>query len=191
MPQSVLLKRGGNVPLKRVDPLLTQLAVKLGWQATSQAGGELELDGMTFMLTAHNEVRSDYDLIFYNNLQSRCGAVIHDGSTSVAQANEETIRVELGSVPQDIVTLIFAMSIYEAEARLQHFGMISAYIRLVNDVSDHEIVRYDLSGVANNETALILGKLYRHKGEWKFRAVGQGFKDGIAALVRYYGMDIS
>lgn len=191
-PQSVLLTRGGNVPLKQVDPGLKQLAVKLGWQATSQAGGnlDLDLDGMAFMLTAQNQVRNDEDLIFYNNLKSSNGAVIHAGSTPVTQANEETIRVELSRVPQEIVTVIFAMSIYDAEARSQHFGMISAYIRLVNEVSGHEIVRYDLSGAANNETALILGKLYRHKGEWKFRAVGQGFKDGIAALVRYYGVDI-
>lgn len=189
-PQSVLLTRGANVPLKRVDPKLTQLAVKLGWQATSQAGADLELDGMVFMLTAHNQVRSDEDLIFYNNLKSPSGAVIHRGSISIGLANEESIRVQLGSVPQDIATLIFAMSIYDAEARSQHFGMISAYIRLVNEVSGHEIVRYDLSGAANDETALILGKLYRRKGEWKFRAVGQGFKDGVGALVQYYGVDV-
>jgi len=190
-PPSVLLTRGGNVPLKRLDPGLRQLLVKLGFQARSQAGADLELDGMAFILTAHNQVRSDDDFIFYNNLKSPSGAVIHCGSTPVTQANEETIRIELTSVPQDIVTLIFAMSIYDAEARSQHFGMISAYIRLVNEVSGHEIVRYDLSGAANHETALIFGNLYRRKGEWKFQAVGQGFKDGMAVLVRYYGVDIS
>lgn len=190
-PPTVTLKRGANVPLKTINPSLTQLLVRLGWNAGQQVGAELDLDAMAFMLTAQGTVRNDQDLIFYNNLKSACGAVLHGGAVPAMMIGEETIEIDLTAVSAEIERVIFTMSIYDAEGRSQHFGMLKeAYVCLVNQVTGHEMVRYDLSEAHNHETAMIFGQLYRHQDGWRFRAVGQGFKDGIEALARHYGVSI-
>jgi tellurium resistance protein TerD len=190
-PPTVTLKRGANVPLKSIDASLTQLLVRLGWDAGHQVGAELDIDAMGFMLTTQGTVRNDQDLVFYNNLKSPCGAVVHGGAVSAILVGEETIQIELAAVSAEIEKVIFTMSIYDAEARAQHFGMLkSAYICLVNQATGYELVRYQLSKVDNTETAMIFGQLYRYKDDWKFRAVGQGFKDGIEPLARHYGVSI-
>jgi len=94
-------------------------------------------------------------------------------------------------VPADVQKIAVSVTIHEGEARRQSFGMVSnAFIRVVNDVTGREIARYDLSEDASTETAMIFGEVYRHNGEWKFRAVGQGFKGGLAPMARNYGVNV-
>jgi len=94
-------------------------------------------------------------------------------------------------VPADVQKAVFAVTIYDAEARKQNFGMVSnAYIRIVNEDNNSEIARYDLSEDASTETAMVFGELYRHNGEWKFKAVGQGFAGGLKALAAQHGVSV-
>ena len=81
--------------------------------------------------------------------------------------------------------------IYEGQARNQNFGQVGdAYIRVVNDNGEAEIARYDLSEDGSTETAMIFGELYRHAGDWKFRAVGQGFSGGLGPLASSFGVNV-
>ncbi len=93
-------------------------------------------------------------------------------------------------VPTEIHKLIVCVSIHDAEKKKQNFGQVlNAFIRLVNKDTQQEVIRYDLSEEAATETAMIFGEIYRYEGEWKFRAVGQGFKGGLAEWVRLHGID--
>jgi tellurium resistance protein TerD len=190
---AVALSKGGNVSLSKEDPGMKRAMVGLGWDARSSDGADFDLDASVFMLNNGGKVRADTDFIFYNNLQSTCGSVVHSGDnrTGAGEGDDEMVRVDLSRVPSDVARLIFGVTIHEAETRRQNFGMVSnAFIRVVNEDSGKEIARYDLSEDVSTETAVVFGEIYRHNNEWKFRAVGQGFAGGLGPLARSYGVNV-
>ncbi len=189
----ISLQKGGNISLTKAEPGLEKIIVGLGWDARSTDGAAFDLDASIFMVTAAGKVRSDYDFIFYNNRVSTDGSVEHlgDNTTGVGEGDDEVIRIDLMKIPDEITRLVFAVSIYEAEARRQNFGMVaSAFIRILNNATRSEISRYDLSEDASLETSMIFGEVYRHNTEWKFKAVGQGFRGGFAELIRTFGVNV-
>jgi tellurium resistance protein TerD len=126
-------------------------------------------------------------------MKSTDGSVVHagDNTTGQGEGDDEKIAVELNRVPADIDKISFCVTIHDAEARRQSFGQVSkAYIRCLNAAGETEIARYDLSEDSSTETAMIFGELYRHGSEWKFRAVGQGFKGGLGPLARSFGVNV-
>lgn len=189
----ISLQKGGNISLTKTEPGLEKAIVGLGWDARMTDGSAFDLDASIFLVTASGKVRSDYDFIFYNNRKSQDGSVEHlgDNTTGVGEGDDEVIRIDLANVPQEITRLIFAVSIYEAETRKQNFGMVaSAYMRVLNNATRSEISRYDLSEDASLETSMIIGEVYRHNTEWKFKAVGQGFRGGFPELIRSFGVNV-
>jgi tellurium resistance protein TerD len=145
------------------------------------------------VLAADGRVRSDADFIFYNNVRLADGAVEHTGDnrTGEGDGDDESIKVNLAGLTADIDRVAIAVTIHEAAARSQAFGMVSnAFIRVVNGDSNVEIARYDLSEDASTQTAMVFGEVYRHGVEWKFRAVGQGFDGGLGPLAASYGVHI-
>ena len=133
---------------------------------------------------ANGKVRGEADFIFYNQLRSQDGSVEHTGDnrTGAGDGDDEVIKVDLSRVPADIDKIAFTVTIHDAEARKQNFGKVSnSFIRVVNETSGAEVVRYDLAEDASTETAMIFAELYRSSGEWKFRAVGQGYAGGLRA----------
>lgn len=190
---SVSLSKGGNVSLSKSAPGLKKLVIGLGWDARSTDGAEFDLDGSAFLLTSSGKVRSDADFIFYNNLTAADGSVEHTGDnrTGEGDGDDESLIVYLDKLPAAIDKIAVTVTIHEAESRKQNFGQVSnAFIRCVNGDNHQEIARFDLTEDASTETAMIFGEIYRHNGEWKFRAVGQGFAGGLAALARNYGINI-
>ncbi|MBV9930666.1 MAG: TerD family protein [Alphaproteobacteria bacterium] len=190
---SISLAKGGNISLSKEEPGLRNVLVGLGWDARESDGADFDLDASAFLLTAAGKVRSDGDFIFYNQLRSPEGSVEHTGDnlTGSGDGDDEAIKVDLTRIPPDVERLAFAVTIHEAVARRQNFGMVrNAYIRIVNSDSDREVARYDLGEDYSTETALIFGEVYRYGGDWKFRAVGQGFQGGLAALARGFGVDV-
>ena len=190
---AVSLTKGGNVSLTKTDPSLDTLIVGLGWDARSTDGQAFDLDASAFLLSADGKVRSDADFIYFNNLTGADGAVAHQGDnlTGDGDGDDEQIKVQLSKIPTDIDKIAVTVTIYDADARKQTFGQVSnAFIRVVNDKTGAEVVRFDLSEDASTETAIILGELYRNNGEWKFRAVGQGFAGGLGPLAKNYGVHI-
>lgn len=190
---SVSLSKGGNVSLSKEEPGLAKVLIGLGWDTRTTDGAGFDLDASAFLLTSSDKVRSDGDFIFYNNLKSADGSVEHTGDnrTGEGDGDDEALTVDLARVPADVQKVAVAVTIHEGESRRQSFGMVSnAFIRVVNDATGREISRYDLAEDASTETAMIFGEVYRHNGEWKFRAVGQGYKGGLGPLARNYGVNI-
>jgi tellurium resistance protein TerD len=187
------LQKGGNLSLSKTDPNLTKILVGLGWDPRVTNGAEFDLDASAFLLGANSKVRSESDFIFYNQLRSPEGAVEHTGDnrTGVGEGDDEVIKVDLNRVPNDVYKIVFTVTIHDADMRKQNFGQVSnSFIRIVNEVSGSEVARYDLAEDASTETAMIFAELYRHNGEWKFRAVGQGYVGGLRALANSYGINL-
>ncbi len=190
---AISLSKGGNVSLTKSAPGLTNILIGLGWDARATDGAGFDLDASGFLLTAAGKVRSDADFIFFNQAVSSDGSVKHlgDNTTGEGEGDDEQMTVDLTMVPADVDKIAISVTIHEAEARKQSFGMVSqAFVRVVNAADNAEIVRYDLSEDFSIETALIFGEVYRHGGEWKFRAVGQGFQGGLAAVAKNYGVSV-
>jgi len=190
---AISLNKGGRLSLNKEAPDLKKVLVGLGWDARSTDGVDFDLDASAFLLSASGKVRSDADFIFYNQLKSSCGSVQHTGDnlTGAGEGDDEVIMIDLARVPADVQKIAFTVTIHEAEQRRQNFGQVmNAYIRIVNAETQAEITRYDLAEDASTETAMIFGELYRHSGEWRFSAVGQGYIGGLAAMCRQYGINI-
>jgi len=190
---AVSLSKGGNVNLSKEAPGLNKIAVGLGWDARVTDGSAFDLDASGFLVKADNKVRSDADFCFYNNKTVAGGAVVHagDNQTGDVQGDDETINVELSQIPAEIEKVVFAVTIHDAAARNQNFGQVSkAYIRIVNLENNSEIARFDLSEDASIETAMIFGEIYRNVGDWKFKAVAQGFAGGLGPLAASFGVNV-
>ncbi len=190
---AISLSKGGNVSLSKEAPGLESILVGLGWDARATDGAAFDLDASCFLLNAEGKVANEGGFIFYNNLKSPDGSVEHTGDnrTGEGEGDDEAIRVDLKKLPADVARLAFAVTIHEAESRGQNFGMVSrAFIRVLNNADNTEIARFDLSEDASTNTAMIFGEVYRHNGEWKFKAVGQGYDGGLGALARNFGLNV-
>jgi tellurium resistance protein TerD len=189
---ALTLSKGGNINLSKIAPSLNNIIIGLGWDVRATDGETFDLDASLLMAQADGKARSEKDFIFYNEKKSACGAIHHlgDNRTGAGEGDDEAIHVFLNKVPTEIHKLIVCVSIHDAEKKKQNFGQVlNAFIRLVNKDTQQEVARYDLSEEAATETAMIFGEIYRYEGEWKFRAVGQGFKDGLAEVVRLHGIE--
>ena len=189
---AVNLQKGGNVSLTKEAPGLKSINLGLGWDLRATDGADFDLDASAFLLNESGKVRGDQDFIFYNNPKGGDGSVEHlgDNLTGEGGGDDETVSVNLEGVPADVQKIVLGVTIHEAQARNQNFGMVSnAFIRVVNAENSNEIARYDLSEDASTEAAMVFGEVYRHNGEWKFRAVGQGFDGGLGPLAASYGVN--
>ena len=190
---AISLTKGQNVSLSKTDPSLKNVLVGLGWDARSTDGQDFDLDTSVFMATENGKVPSDRHFIFYNQLVSLCGGVEHTGDnlTGDGDGDDESVIVRLDKVESNIKSLFITVTIHDAEARRQNFGQVSnAFVRIVNNDTSEEIVRFDLSEDYSTETAMVFGEIYRHNGEWKFRAIGQGYTGGLYSLCQQYGVNV-
>ncbi|WP_431781674.1 TerD family protein [Streptomyces chumphonensis] len=189
----VSLSKGGNVSLTKEAPNLTAVLVGLGWDARTTTGADFDLDASALLASGQGKVLSDQHFVFFNNLKSPDGSVEHtgDNTTGEGDGDDEAIKVNLAGVPAEVEKIVFPVSIYEAETRQQSFGQVrNAYIRVVNQADGRELARYDLTEDASTETAMVFGELYRHAGEWKFRAIGQGYASGLRGIAQDFGVNV-
>jgi tellurium resistance protein TerD len=190
---AISLQKGGNVNLSKEAPGLSKMTVGLGWDTRVTDGAAFDLDGAVFLVKADGKVRTDADFVFYNNLKSTDGSVVHSGdnTTGAGDGDDETVTIDLTLVPADVEKIVLAVTIHDAEARKQNFGMVSkAFVRCVNASGNAEIARYDLSEDSSTEGAMVFGEVYRAGADWKFKAVGQGFKGGLGPLAKSYGVNV-
>ncbi|MFI5803221.1 TerD family protein [Streptomyces sp. NPDC051561] len=190
----VTLAKGGNVSLSKAAPNLTQVLIGLGWDARSTTGADFDLDASALLCNERNRVLGDEYFIFYNNLTSPEGSVEHTGDnlTGEGDGDDESLLIDLSKVPMTVDKIVFPVSIHDADNRGQTFGQVSnAFIRVVNQADGQELARYDLSEDASSETAMIFGEVYRYGGEWKFRAVGQGYASGLRGIALDFGVNVS
>lgn len=187
------LSKGQNLSLTKEAPGLTKTVIGLGWDPRSTDGKEFDLDASAFLLEPSGKVRSEADFIFYNQMNSTCSSVSHTGDnrTGEGDGDDEKIKVDLSKIPADVQKVAITVTIHEGAERKQSFGQVeNAFIRVVNEETSAEVVRYDLSEDYSTETAMVFGELYRHNSEWKFRAVGQGYAGGLQAMCSQFGINI-
>lgn len=192
---AINLMKGQKVDLTKGNPGLTNLLVGLGWDTNQYAGGSnFDLDASVFLLGANGKVRSNLDFIYYGNLKHSSGGVEHmgDNLTGGGSGDDEQIKVNLAFVPLDVEKITVAVTIYDAENRGQNFGQVSnAYIRIVDESTHREVMRFNLGEDFSIETSIVVGEIYRYKGEWKFTAIGSGFKGGLKTMCQNYGVNMN
>lgn len=190
----ISLAKGQKVDLTKTNPGLTKLVVGLGWDVNKYDGGQdFDLDASVFLLNGSGKVSGGEDFVFYNNTTGGNGSIVHSGDnlTGDGDGDDEAVKVAIKEIPASVEKVSFTVTIHDAEARNQNFGMISnAFIRIVNEETNEELIRYDLGEDFSIETAVVVGELYRHNGEWKFSAVGSGYQGGLAALCSDFGLQI-
>ena len=190
----VNLQKGQKVSLTKGNPGLKKVVVGLGWDVNQfDTGGDFDLDAAAFLLTDGGKVSGSEDFVFYGNLKHPSGCAEHmgDNLTGAGEGDDEQIRIDLSLVPANISKIAFTVTIYEAEARRQNFGQVNnAFIRIYNEETGEEMLRYDLGEDCAIETAAVFGELYKNGSEWKFNAIGSGFQGGLAALCANFGVDV-
>lgn len=190
---SINLTKGQKVDLTKGNPGLKNIMVGLGWDVNVfDSGAAFDLDAAVFMLGSNGKCPTDNEFVFYGNLKHSSGSVEHmgDNLTGEGEGDDEQIKINLADVPANIEKIAFTVTIYDADNRRQNFGQVSnAFIRIVNNDTNEELIKYDLGEDFSIETAVVVGELYKHNGEWKFNAIGSGFQGGLAALCGYYGID--
>lgn len=190
----VNLQKGQKVSLTKAAPGLTNVVVGLGWDINQfDTGGDFDLDTAAFLLTDAGKVSKTEDFVFYGNLTHPSGCAQHmgDNLTGAGDGDDEQIKVNLSLVPENLTKIAFTVTIYEAESRRQNFGQVNnAFIRIYNEATGEELLRYDLGEDFSIETAAVFGEMYKHNGEWKFNAIGSGYQGGLAAMCSNFGVDI-
>jgi stress response protein SCP2 len=203
---AINLQKGQRVDLTKGNPGLSKIMVGLGWDPVQKSGGggglfgglfggggsgaNVDCDASVIMLGGNDKLQNNNDVIYFGNLKSKDGSVIHSGDnlTGDGDGDDEQVSIELGRVPGHVEKLVFVVNIYDAVKRKQHFGMIrNAFIRVVNPTNNQELIKYNLTDDYSGKTSLIVGEIYRHGNDWKFAAVGTGTNaSGLSEVVRSY-----
>ncbi len=185
---SISLVKGEKIDLTKSAPGLTAASLGLGWDLGT-GGPAFDLDASAFMLDKNSKLLNEKNFVFFHNLKSPCGSVVHTGDnlTGAGDGDDETINVDLAKVPADVEQIVFIVNIYDSVARKQNFGQVkNAFIRMYDTNTKAEVLKYDLSEDFSSATAVLFGRLYRKDGGWKFEATGAGENGGLQTFVDRY-----
>jgi tellurium resistance protein TerD len=174
---------------QRISIGLQRVGVGLGWDPNESSGQEYDLDASAFLLGGNGRLVTDQHFVFYGNKFSPDGAVegADDNLDGGGEGDDETIKVDLGRVSQNVQEIVFTVSIYEYDVRKQNFGQVrNSFIRIYDSVTNEEIAKYELDEDFSTESAIEFGRLYRRDGAWKFEAIGKGYQGGLQTLVTKY-----
>ena len=190
---AISLSKGQKVDLTKNNPSLSTAVVGLGWDVQKYDGNsDFDLDASVFLLDGSGKATGEDAFIFYGNPSGGNGSVVHSGDnkTGEGDGDDETVSISISNIPSNIEKIAFTVTIHEAEERRQNFGMVNnAYIRILNQDSNEELIRFDLGEDFSIETAVVVAELYRHNGEWKFNAIGAGYEGGLKALCASFGIE--
>lgn len=190
----VNLTKGQKVSITKSNPGLSKILVGLGWDVNKfDTGGDFDLDTAAFLLSDNGKTTKSEDFIFFGNTVHPSGSVEHmgDNLTGIGEGDDEQIKVNLSAIPPNISRIAFTVTIYEANKRRQNFGQVqNAYIRILDEATGEEILRYDLGEDFSIETAIVFGEVYKHNNEWKFNAMGSGYQGGLEALCNNFGIEV-
>ncbi|SDM88903.1 TerD family protein [Bacillus sp. OK048] len=190
----IQLSKGQRIDLTKTNPGLVRAIIGLGWDTNKYNGGsDFDLDASAFLVDANNRCMNDSDFVFYNNLQHPSGSVTHTGDnrTGEGDGDDEQLVIDFSKIPSYVNKIGITVTIHDADQRYQNFGQVSnAFVRLVDESTNIELLRFDLGEDFSVETAVVVCELYRHGNDWKFNAIGSGFSGGLAALCRNYGLQV-
>ena len=191
---AVSLSKGQKVDLTKTNPGLKKMIVGLGWDTNKYDGGsDFDLDASGFVLGDAGKVKDDKDFVFYNNPTGAQGAVVHlgDNRSGAGDGDDEQIKIDIAKIPAEVHKIAFTITIHDADVRKQNFGQVAnAYVRVLDEETGVELIRYDLGEDFSTETAIVVAEVYRNGAEWKFNAIGSGFQGGLSALCGNFGLSI-
>ncbi len=184
---SISLQKGQKVSLSKDNAGLSKVIIGLGWDEVKQSRGffsaikaqSVDCDASALVLQ-DGKLKDKKDIIYFGNLKHKSGMIQHmgDNLTGAGAGDDEQIVVDLAHIPAQYDRIVIVVNIYQAQKRKQHFGMIqNAFIRLVDGRTNNEMYKYNLTEDYSGKTAMIFGEVYKHNGEWKFNAMGQGTTD--------------
>ena len=196
---SVSLQKGQKVSLSKENAGLSQVIAGLGWDEVKRARKGLfapkpqpiDCDASALLLR-NGKLVDKADIIYFGNLRHKSGTVQHmgDNLTGEGEGDDEQIEIDLTKIPANVSRIAFTVTIYDADVRRQNFGQVSnAFIRIVDDATGKELIHFDLGEDFSIETAVVVGELYKHNGEWKFNAIGNGVARDLAGLCQLYGVE--
>ncbi|MBJ7470012.1 MAG: TerD family protein [Solirubrobacteraceae bacterium] len=186
MSPSINLQQGANASLGELMPVVGTVVVGFGWRLIESNGPVTELVPSAIVCDADGKALSDEHLVFFNQLAAPDGAV-----RFVDGGDEEQIEVDLAAVPERVDKIVFVVYIDPDLRKPSTYSSVrSAYFRLT-DRSGTELVRHDIVIASGSQsTAMIFGEVYRHRGAWKVRAVGQGYSTGLKGVAADFGVEI-
>jgi len=191
---SISLVKGQKIDLTKGNKALSKVVFGLGWDTNRYDGNsDFDLDVSAFFTDGSGKVTNEQDFVYYGQPQHPSGALIYSGDnlTGEGSGDDETMVADLNKIPSSIDKISFSATIYDAENRLQNFGMVdNSYIRAYDANTNEELFRYELNEDFSLETGIVAGELYRKDGEWKFNAVGSGYNGGLATIARNFGLNI-
>lgn len=191
---AVSLTKGGRVDLTKGTGLKKAM-LGLGWDINRyQGSSDFDLDLVIFMCDANSRCIDENHFIYYNHLNDPEESVKHSGDnrTGAGDGDDETAFIEFDKIPTNVEKIIVAVTIHEASSRSQNFGMVdNSYVRMVNTETNEEILKYDLGEDFSIQTSVIFAEIYKHSGEWKFKAVGDGYAKELVDLCGEYGIDVA
>jgi tellurium resistance protein TerD len=188
------LSKGDRINLTKSAPSLKRVRIGLGWEPNPyDTGSAFDLDASVFICNSDSgapKLINNQYFVFYGNPLSPDGAVKHSGDnrTGNAPGDDETITVDLTTLGAAVDELSIIVTIHEADTRKQNFGQVpKSHVTLYDDETGAVVASYDLEDSFSSETAVQFGSLYKKNGEWSFKAIGGGFKRGLADFVVAYG----
>jgi tellurite resistance protein TerA len=175
------LIKGQKADVTKTNPHVTKVNVELGWNTTAN----IDLDASAFLLAGNGKVRIDEDFVFYGQPSSACGSV-----TKIVGVNQicQQFQIAFNKIPVEILKIAFSLTIYSPN---QSFRQVSdIYLRIIDSQTGLEIIRFPVPNTFSEETAIVVGDLYQHSGQWKFNSVGAGYFGGLSALCSSYGVEV-
>lgn len=184
---------GDDINLTQIDPTLRNILVGVGWDLNAFDADALDVDVSLFMVNKDNVTRIDEDFVYYNNMEALEGAVKHNGDsrTGAGDGDDESISIDLQGVPFDITNLLFVLSIYRADEKEQSMGMVrNVYIRIVNQDTGHEILRFELDNEFKDklEAGVLVGSINREGPKWHFTPKAEFEQGGLVVMAERYGL---
>ncbi len=178
---TVTLPKGANLLLADEAPGITRIRIGIGWSpGPSPAGSPLEMDAVVSVIT---ETAPEGRLLLAQQVPNPEEPVGTRPVSGPIVGDVEKFVVDLASAPRSLTRLLFGVAIYDAARRHQTFRPVrDAYIRVLNHENGVEVARYTLEPETGSETAIVFGELYRNPRGWKFRAVGQGYSEGLRGI---------
>ena len=169
------LNKNDILDLTKRNPGLKKVRLGAGWDVANN-GSDFDLDIAAFLLDANNKFNTVSNVIFFNNKVGQGIALAGDNRTGVGEGDDETIDIDLDSINPSIQKIVFVVTIHEAMAKRQTFGMVNnSYVRLLDtEHNEKELCRFNLKDNGSTATSVIFAELYRNGSEWQFKAIGEG-----------------
>lgn len=190
---AVNLVKGNRVNLTK-DTGLKKALLGLGWDINHFDGSaDFDLDLVLFECDQNSRIVDDDHFIFYGNLKDPEGAVVHSGDnrTGAGDGDDESAHVDFSKIDPRVARIFIGVTIYEARANRQNFGMVdNSYIRIVNEETGEEMFRYDLGEDFSTQTSVIFAEIYKNGTDWKFKAVGEGYEKELVDFCHEYGVNV-